>query len=144
MKPWIKTAAVFSVIMLLFFGYKLYSIKYKKYVPESTYTQPLQIPTPLTSKDVELSTLIENMPEKYNPFKKKFFEVIEFKGAILENSGKWVALFANPDGGLLKLAEGDSYDGVKVTYIGSSFCEVKFGNTERVFEVSWDDRSIKH
>ena len=50
MKLWIKTAAVFSVVMLLFFGYKLYTIKHKKYIPENIYTQPLQIPTPLTSK----------------------------------------------------------------------------------------------
>lgn len=144
MKLWIKTAAVFSVVMLLFFGYKLYTIKYKKYIPENIYTQPLQIPTPLTSKDIELSTLIHETPEKYSPFKKKFFENIDFKGAILQNSGKWVAIFSNPDGGLLKLGEGDSYDGVKIKYIGSSFCEVKFGNTERAFEVRWDDRSIKH
>lgn len=135
MKLWIKAAAVFSVFMLLVFGYNMYKVKHTVYCAEESYTQQLQIPTPLTSKDIELSSLIENIPLDSTPFRQKFFEVIDFKGIMRSKSGDWVSLFGNPNGGILKLGMDETFDGVTITHLNNCSCAVRFGNSERSFKI---------
>ncbi len=135
MKLWLKATAVFSVVMLLVFGYKLYKVKFKEYQSEASYSEQLPIPTPLTSKDTELETLLLDLPTKVSPFKQKFYEVMDFKGIMSDRSGHWVALFVDPEGGLLKLKKNDHYDGVTIINIQQKTCTARFGNSERSFEV---------
>jgi hypothetical protein len=135
MKLWLKATAVFSVFMLLFFGFKLYKVKYKEYTSEASYSEQLPIPTPLTSKDSELAALILDLPTNLAPFKQKFYEIMQFKGIMEDRSGRLLALFISPEGGLLKLKKNEHYDGVTITQLGPKTCTARFGNSERSFEV---------
>ncbi len=133
MTLWMKTAVIFSVMLLLFFGYTINKVHSTEYVAEAGYLTPLMAPMPLVRKDVSFDKLIENLPTDRQYFRQVFFEIMNLQGMQKNKFGTWLAIFTDEKGNLVRLGPGDTYDGVKVESTSETGCTVRYGNIERSF-----------
>ena len=133
MTLWMKTAVVFSVCLLLFFGYTVHKINATEFIPEPSFLLPLNMPMPLVRKDVSFEKLIENLPTDRQYFRQVFFEIMNLRGMQKNRFGTWLAIFSDEKGNLVRIGPGDEYDGVKVESTSDSGCLVRYGNVERSF-----------
>lgn len=133
MTLWMKTAVVFSVCLLLFFGYTINKVHSTEYVPDTSYLTPLMAPMPLVRKDVDFDKLVENLPTDRQYFRQVFFEIMNLRGMQKNKFGSWLAIFTDEKGNLVRLGSGDTYDGVKIESTSETGCVVRYGNIERRF-----------
>lgn len=135
MNLWIKAAVLTSTALLLFFAHSLYKLNSRVFVPEVSYLAPVVVPPPLVRTDVSLEQLIDKLPSDQQCFRQVFFEVMNLCGLQQTRLGNWLAIFIDDRGNLIKLAAGQTHDGVRVNSVDATGCTVIYGSIERKFEL---------
>lgn len=137
MKPWMKSLLYGSIFMALFFFYKLEQ-SFEFPAPQPQYIQAIDIPQHYLRQSIKIEELTSNLSEK-KAFRPLFFENMKLKGIMKDSFNRWIAIFSEEredlTSDLLKLAVGDTHDGIKLLEIDHKSCLVRYGSIERKFEL---------
>ena len=135
MSLWIKAFTITTVVVLVYSTNIVYNIDRDEYRPAPEYMEEITPAMPITRPQVSKEELLEDLDEEGRWFKPFFFEVMSFRGIQRNRAGYWVAIFADGNNRLVRLAEGQKYEGVKVHEVTSNTCLVRYGSFEKFFEL---------
>ena len=134
----LKALIIGVIAMFVFFSYKMRTsndapVVTNTNIPKLDFAE-FGVKTKLQRND-----LLKDIPNNITPFRPLFFETMALKGIMKDNFNRWNAIFAGStvegSSQLIKLAKGDTHDGITLKEIDSNGCLVLYGSIERRFEL---------